>query len=252
MYELQQSLKKMSNVVVNSKQYLCLKGREKNINLRIEREKESAKKLLTAYSVARVFKYVPSVKMIGISGGLAMLNADENDDIDFFIITTPQTMWITRLILLCVLQVMGLRRKKRVSNSKNKVCLNMFVSLDNVQTKRSRQDIYTAHEIMQLKVLVNKDKTYEYYLSKNEWIKKYLPHSFPVLSNKNNHVIKTGKLESILQFFDKYTRYFQFLYMKKSITTEEISETLLAFHPKDYRGIILNKFAKRKEKYAHI
>src|SRR5260221_11194131 len=62
------------------------KGRGKIVTLRKKREKISERKLEIARSVCNFLKLIPTIQFIGISGGLAMSNADAKDDIDLFII----------------------------------------------------------------------------------------------------------------------------------------------------------------------
>src|SRR5258705_4718692 len=103
----------------------ALKGREKNFQLRNERERFSEKKLIIARKMVKVLSKIPTVRLIGISGSLALNNAKEDDDIDLFIVTRKNTMWITRLIVLFILELIGSRRKRLSKNTKNTFCVNM-------------------------------------------------------------------------------------------------------------------------------
>src|SRR5690349_900789 len=61
-------------------------NKKRLVNVRNRREKISQKKLLIVRSVCNILQFIPTISFIGISGGLAMENADEKDDIDLFII----------------------------------------------------------------------------------------------------------------------------------------------------------------------
>ena len=49
-----------------------------------------------------------------------------------------------------------------------------FVDLDNLAVLEKEQDLYSAHEVAQIKLLWDKDNTYDQFVSQNLWVKKYL------------------------------------------------------------------------------
>lgn len=223
--------------------FYCLKGRESIVAKRKRREKESVKKILLAKKVAKRLSLMPTVLFVGISGSLAMRNADSHDDIDFFIITKKNTLWTTRFLLLLLLEFLGLRRGRRSKKVANKICVNMLIDESSLLFSKEKQNLYIAHEVVQLLPLFERENMHDKFLGANAWIKKILPHSLPSHLTSGNSVRKGGMLR--FSAFEQLARFLQLRSINKHKTTETISDTLLAFHPDDYTDKILNVYQKR-------
>ncbi|PJC82439.1 hypothetical protein CO006_03665, partial [Candidatus Roizmanbacteria bacterium CG_4_8_14_3_um_filter_35_14] len=50
----------------------------------------------------------PQIKLIGLSGSIAMMNASHDDDIDLFIITAKNRLWTGRFLAVTIAFLMGL------------------------------------------------------------------------------------------------------------------------------------------------
>lgn len=115
---------------------------------------------------------IPFMQFVGISGSLSMMNMTEKGDIDIFIITTSQSLWTTRFIMLVYKYFL----KVTDPDIGNKLCFNLFFSEDGLEIAKNKQNEYIGHEILQLKPLLNKNFTYEQFLEKNKWIVKIFPN----------------------------------------------------------------------------
>src|SRR3989344_7357967 len=73
-----------SKILRNIDNYYFLKGKEKIVEIRKKRERWSAEKIEIAKKVVNFLRLIPTIKLIGVSGGLAIGNAGEDDDIDLF------------------------------------------------------------------------------------------------------------------------------------------------------------------------
>jgi hypothetical protein len=142
--------------VGESEEYLYLIDRSALVAKRKKREKISLKKLEFAKKIINKISYVPSVRFIGISGGLSMKNCDEDDDIDLFVITDAGLTWITRLLLVLALTLLGVYRSRSSKSYSNKICLNMILDENHIGFTKTNQDLYTAHEIVQLLPVFNR------------------------------------------------------------------------------------------------
>ncbi len=239
---LKKALTQVSSVVSYQQGYYMLKGSESIVKKRLQREKISQEKYYKAKKVARLLSAIPTISFIGLSGGVAIHNASENDDIDFFIITYPRALWISRFLLLIVLEFLGKRRKKLGKHTSNKICVNMLVTQDSMQLPKKRHDLFTAHEITQMVPLFERSDVYKRFFEKNRWTQVYLPNarafSTPFFKKPHkNSILLHGAL-----LLEPIAKKIQYWYMKKGITNETISDTLLAFHPFDYRTYSLNKY----------
>src|SRR5258708_9924733 len=141
---LEKTLKQLSTKITKQNNFYCLTGREEIVTQRLSKEIINQKKLVIAKRIARILNFIPTVQLIGLSGGLAMENADVTDDIDFFVITKKNTLWMTRFCLLILLAILGKRREHNKQEKKDSVCINMLVDEQSLQLPSKRQDLYTA------------------------------------------------------------------------------------------------------------
>lgn len=258
---------KILNELTNSKKaYLrkindlyCLKGRENIVLIREQREKESRGKILAAQKISKFLSFIPTIKLIGLSGSLSLKNSKKDDDIDLFIIVRKNTLWASRLIFVLVLDLFRKRRRKKSKNISNKFCLNMFIDESSLSFLNERQDLYTAREIVQMKPIFERGNTYEKFITANLWVSRFLPNSLDRRTKQNpsassgqatqNNTEERFSLVSCLVLFFSVLEYpskkFQLWYMRKNITTETISDKFLAFHPFDHRKKILKEFSKK-------
>ncbi len=210
---------------------------------RIKRKKESQKKIILALRVAKILSVIPSVLLLGVSGGVSMQNADKKDDIDIFVITRKNSLWTTRLILICVLKLMGKYRDRFGKKVADKFCLNMFITEDRLSFPPNSQNLYMAHEVSQMLPLFNRDKIYEKFLSKNKWVLKFMPNAFDNILYEERSIPKKDT-NFLAGFFEFFAKSFQLWYIKRHITTEVVSDDILAFHPFDYSKDIMKKYNK--------
>ncbi len=132
--------------------------------------------LKTAEKIASFLSWFPFVRGVAVSGSLSKHFADEKSDIDFFIITRKNRLWIARTLLLIF------RRVAVMFNKGDWFCLNYF--LDEQALEIEEKNIFIAIEIATLIPFVGKDSFSKFYFY-NEWYLNYLPvHSKSINSVK--------------------------------------------------------------------
>lgn len=227
--------------------YFYLAGREEVVRKRKERYSYSLKKMRYAKKIAAYLAFIPTIRFIGVSGALSLSNAKEDDDIDFFIIAASGTVWLTRLLTTIALDGKGIRRKRVGKPRNNSICVNMFLDERSLAFTKARHDLYTAHEIVQVISLLNKNMAYERFLSANFWIQTLLPNipMQKVAEKRHRSIVGIRLLEQLAGYLQRW-------YMKRHMTREEVSDTILAFHPIDYRKKTLDAFAQRLAHYEKI
>lgn len=241
--ELQKILKE-SNLSFKDNYYFVSEN-SKSLNKRKKREMASIKKLILAKNIINKLSILPTVKFIGISGSLALLNCEEKDDIDIFVITSKGSLWLTRFLMIIILKIMGKHRGKGDKNIKNKFCLNMMIDQSYLAFPKNRRNLYTAHEIIQILPVLEKEKIFQKFLTENLWVKKYLPNiKFPkkIRNKKRNSPFYL----SIVEFF---FRNLQILILKRGLTNETVEKSFFAFHPFDYKASILEIYGKKLRMY---
>ncbi len=58
-----------------------------------------------------LFSLFPQIQMVALCNSRAMGGADENSDIDLFIIAKKRNLWIARFIVTAIASVFGVRRR---------------------------------------------------------------------------------------------------------------------------------------------
>ncbi|OGE38002.1 hypothetical protein A3D79_03625 [Candidatus Daviesbacteria bacterium RIFCSPHIGHO2_02_FULL_39_8] len=231
--------------------YYFLPKRDGLVVKRTRREKQSEKYLRKAQVLSSLLKLIPWVKLVGVSGGLAMENASKRDDIDLFIVTSKNRLWISRLLALGLLSLTGQRRKVGYFGRKiaGKLCINTLLEEDRLAQRN--KDIYLAHEILQMKVLWQRDGIYSKYLLDNEWTFKFLPNWVsPDTSLRGALATKQSRLPRsqsslAMTIVENIAKWFQLKIMRKPQGMERIEDGALYFHPNDIRPKVLSGYQRK-------
>jgi predicted nucleotidyltransferase len=128
---------------------------------------KAAEMIGIAKKVSKLLIHFPYVRGIAISGSLSKNFADENSDIDLFIITVKNRLWIARTIMHCFKKLTFLVKKEHY------FCMNYYVDEQEMQIRE--KNIYTAIEIVTLMPLQG-DAVFEQFFISNAWTRNYLPN----------------------------------------------------------------------------
>jgi hypothetical protein len=191
------------------------------------------KSLSLAKKKALFISKFPFVRAVMASGSLSKDYMDEQSDLDFFVITQPNRLWIARMLLV-------LYKKIFLFNSHKYFCINYFI--DEHHLGIEEKNIFTATELATVIPLYGK----EYYLGlmkANDWLKNYLPNHTP-RSVENVSVTELSwvkrQLESIINSVgaDKLERTFMNLlasrWKKRYQLAYSKSDFEVAFKTKEY------------------
>lgn len=250
-----QSEKWIQKTAQNGTEYFHLPSRVAIVKIRNNRRIEARAKWQRVRWIARWYACIPSIRMVGVTGALAMNNVSHDDDIDILFIAAKHTMWVTRFMATLLTEVFGIRRKPSDTHVANKLCLNMFLSDDNLSLPSNERDFYSAHEVLQMVPLWQRGETYRKFLGANAWVKTYLPNAWREKRSHQRSVKGIQKLfydpiaEWFLKFFEKPAKVLQLWYMRGRMTTEIATDSIMRFHPRDARDWIKVKLRKRLQRY---
>jgi len=115
-----------------------------------------------------IYKF-PFVRSVNISGSLSKNYFDETTDFDFFIITAPNRIWITRMLLTLYKKIFLLNRRKYF-------CINYYISTEDLIIPD--RNIFSAIEIITLKNQAGED-LYRQFIETNNWVDAYFPNFTP-------------------------------------------------------------------------
>ncbi len=160
------------------KGFYTLAGREALEQTRSERGAASRELWQYAIRYGRLLASFPFVRMVALTGALAVNNVHENADIDYLIVTEPGRLWV------CRAWVIALVRAARIRG--HVICPNYFLSEDALVF--DERNLYTAHEMAQMVPLAGRD-LYDRIRKLNTWAGSYLPNAIgppPVTFSTSN------------------------------------------------------------------
>jgi len=135
---------------------------------------EKAKIMLKkAEKAAWIISAFPFVQGVAISGSLSKYYADEKTDVDFFIITCPNRLWIARTMLHIF------KKFTYLFSMQDLFCMNYFI--DEAELVILEKNIYTATEIATILPLRGMD-AFDSFFKANNWTRTYFPNKHIYLS----------------------------------------------------------------------
>lgn len=148
---------------------------------RLKGNKMAQKIMPMAQKMGKKIAQFPFVKSVSVSGSISKGYYDEDSgDIDFFIITAPNKLWIARSFLI-------LYKKIFLLNSKKYFCVNYFISSNNLEIQE--QNRFTATEVATLIPIYGQD-VFNAFIKKNIWVKNYFPNNNGNAYPENNTLKK--------------------------------------------------------------
>lgn len=226
--------------------FYFLKGHAHIIRTRINRLVVSSAKWKKVRAVARMLQLIPTIVLVGVTGGLSMNNADKRDDIDLMIVTKGKTLWTTRFLATVIISCIAKRRKPNDTEIADAMCLNMFFTDRALTVAKNEQGWYTAHEVLQMAPVWERGFMYRNFLEANAWVRRWFPAAYAEKKRlKISRVSPRTKDIKPYRFFEYPLKVLQLWYMKKRRTTEIVSDARIRFHPVDARLWIAKAFMTR-------
>jgi predicted nucleotidyltransferase len=123
----------------------------------------------------RLYKF-PYVRAIAVSGSVSKNFADENADIDYFIITKTDRLWIARTLLHLF------KKNPFLKNRNEYYCMNYFVDEANLIIEE--KNIYTATELYTIIPMAGNGSMKKFFYA-NTWSHCFFPNRFlPVIKEE--------------------------------------------------------------------
>lgn len=243
------------HIVSRSSPFYFLPNRREILLKRASLKPSSEEKYKIAQGAAKVLSSLPTVRFVGITGSLAMGAAKDEEDIDLVIVTSVGTLWITRLISLLFLSFKGVKiRRSGDKNFKNKLCLNMWLDEQNLSFA-NRKEIYTAHELLQIKPLFNSGGVYRRLIISNKWVRQFFPNAFKkCLENRTYSKQQRGSSKTlavrIMQLLETPARLAQISHMSTKRTREIVDNSQALLHPVAWNEYVPQIFLARLERLS--
>jgi hypothetical protein len=165
--------------------YYYLTCRSETVELRKSRETVSHKFFNRAMFYGRILGTLPFVRMVALTGSLAMLNLSKDPDMDFMLVAKHGRVWTARafaIILGKIARLLG-----------DTICPNLIVSERSLEWPL--HDLYSARELCQMIPITGAD-FYLRLFAANSWVKSILPNIHP----KTSEVFKTSEVWKLGEF----------------------------------------------------
>lgn len=218
------------------------------------------KRLQTARKFSGLISKFPFVRAIMLSGSLSKNYMENDSDIDYFIITEPGRLWLTRGLL-------ALFKRVFLLNSHKFFCTNYLIDSESLEI--GEKNIYTAMETTTLIPVYGK-KLCEEFIDKNQWTLQYLPNAGRlqqtnfIIENQNliKHLLERLLSGSMGEKLDLYCMNTATQRWKKKFKSSfTAAEFELAFksgrnvsknHPRFFQKKILNIFREKIEQFEEL
>jgi hypothetical protein len=164
--------------VRSTDELVYLAGRDHLVDVRHARNTASAHLWQQAKRYGALIERLPFVRLVAVTGALAVNNARAEDDIDLFILAQPGRLWTCRLVVLAIV--------KLAARQGTELCPNFLLSTDHLQL--TAHNLYVAHEVAQL-VPLSRGPWYDAFLGANAWVAGMLPNALP----STRHVEATAR-----------------------------------------------------------
>lgn len=148
--------------------YFTLSGREAIVDIRRDRAQAAAGLWPEARRYGSAIAGLPFVRMVAVTGALAVDNAEPGDDIDYLIVTAPDRLWLCRAMIIQFVV-------KPATRLQVTLCPNYLLS--ERALARFEPNLFTAHEIVQM-VPVAGHETYHRLCEANRWAARFLPNAY--------------------------------------------------------------------------
>jgi hypothetical protein len=161
-----QTSDRLAELIANRGQFYMLRGKEEIVQLRLKRMAVAADLWPKATYYGRLISQTPFIRMVAVTGSLAMNNTNPGSDIDYLVVTQAGRLWLARGLVVLLVRLAAKRGIR--------ICPNYFLS--NRALVLDDRNIFSAHELTQMVPLSGRS-VYAAIRNENQWAHIYLPNA---------------------------------------------------------------------------
>ncbi len=199
-------------------------------------------------------RWLPGLELVALTGSVAIGNSRRHDDIDLLIVTRPNCLWLVRPFFIFFLSRLFPRRHPGDNPhhlSDSPFCPNLWLETSSLSLPRSKRNLYTAHEVLQVKPLYDPHQTYQRFLQSNRWVSRYLTNAYTLKTHSFKSPLPRLRTPLITLPFNYLFFLLQLLYMLPKRTSEYVTPRSAFFHKKSLSSA-LNRYLSHKTSPASI
>lgn len=205
----------------------------------------------------RYIAWVPWLQMVCIGNTLSMNAGKSSSDIDLYIVTEQNRLWLVRIVITFIFQLLWVR--KTAHKHAGRFCLSFFSTkkgMDFSSFSLQNNDIYLYFRLVYAKPIINFNNTYESLLEKNDSWADISQYKDIIEQNKTYIVYSGTKKKSTSKLLDMVDSMFKKIFFPKTIQSYEnlgrpfgivISDDVLKFHDNDIRKKVREDFLQQKK-----
>jgi hypothetical protein len=223
--------KNIAGFIEQFRGFYFMKGRSELVEKCLRRNKVSSLKLKKLRRIAWILRCLPFVRMIAVTGRLAMKNSDKKSDWDIFVTLKKGRIWTGRTIFTIFVHLIG--RRRYGNKIKDRICLNYFISDESFGIKTEKRpfeiNLFSANEYSFMIPLFGFRKFRRFQI-RNSWIKKFKPN-YEIPEVKSAKVVPDTHFSKIFRRcaeklidFDFLEKFLERLEMKKIIKNPKTSQ----------------------------
>jgi len=161
------------NEIETEKGFYVLKGRRELVAKRLENYLFGIGRERLIRKYAPFFRYIPFVRGVALAGSQALGQQKKSSDIDLFIVTDPEFLWLARTLVTGYLHLTGKRRYGNFIT--DRFCLNHYIAAP--KEVQEFKNLYTASEYIKLRPLVYPGSIYRFQYNNKQWIGQLFPNA---------------------------------------------------------------------------
>lgn len=192
--QMNQALRKLlfAKIIFKFGELYSLQDSEMLADKRIDGNRRAKKLIPKAGRIGAFLNRFPYVRAVAVSGSLSKNYADPKADIDFFIITKANRLWIARTFLHCFKKLTYLIGREHY------YCMNYFI--DEHSLLIAEQNVYSATEVVTLLPAAGGSMINQFFTA-NRWTLEWLPAYIPLQLKESGGRFRFKKM--IENFLDK-------------------------------------------------
>ncbi|MBN2175122.1 MAG: hypothetical protein JW731_13390 [Bacteroidales bacterium] len=234
--------------------YYSLKSDPEHVKKRVIGNQLAEKWMPKAKRFSWIISAFPYVRGISLSGSLSKGFIGDDPDIDYFIITKPNRLWLTRTMLVAF-------KKLFLLNSYKYFCVNYFIDTESLEIED--KNLFTATELTTMIPVYGGSVKKEFFQS-NYWVKDFFPNY--KIDNLEKIPEKSGIIKKSMEYIfngrlgDKLDDYFMHVTVKhwskkfrKKYPKKEFDlvfrsrKNISKHHPRNFQKIVLDEFNRKMD-----
>ncbi|MBL7951561.1 MAG: nucleotidyltransferase domain-containing protein [Flavobacteriales bacterium] len=238
-------------IVQQHASYWGLSDIRTKVDRRIASERRAVARMPKAHGMSRRIARFPFVRAVFISGSMSKGCLAEDGDIDFFVVTTPGRLWVTRTLLV-------MYKKIFLLNSRRDFCVNYFLDTEHLTVEDRNR--FTATEVVTLMPMYGNGTT-EAFFERNAWAFGMYPaapqpksREVPIGNGRTKGLMERllgGRIGTVL---DQWAMQLTWYYWKRKFSGMDVRSFEIALrtrtyvskhHPRNFQKLVMDGYEKR-------